>query len=110
VCCSDATLIFGLSEVSEDGDDPATRWTQEFAHLVKRPLHSCDPRKATASEIIEWLAEAGKERPVKWLNIAGPSKNRLKQKVGRHERDHFLDATRALIACVIREFGPTAAC
>jgi hypothetical protein len=45
----------------------------------------------------------GAGRPVRWLNIAGPSKWQLTAAIGDRECDRFLKATRAVIIEVVRE-------
>jgi Circularly permutated YpsA SLOG family len=106
VFCSDATVIFRASKPGED--DPGTLWTAKVARRFKRPCLLCDPRAPTAvPEIIRWLAatEKQQERPVRWLNVAGPSKRRLSVEVGDSECDRFLEATRAVIIEVVRGLG-----
>jgi hypothetical protein len=105
VFCSDATVIFHVPKQGED--DPGTLWTAKFAAHFERPCLFCDPRRpGAAPEIIRWLADIEREqgRPVRWLNIAGPSKRRLSAEVGDSECDSFLAATRAVIVEVARGF------
>jgi hypothetical protein len=106
VFCSDATVIFHIPEQGEG--DPGTVWTTKFATQFKRPCLRCDPRTPTAArEIIRWLADIKKEqaRPVRWLNVAGPSKKQLSAEIGDSECERFLKATRAVIIQVVRESG-----
>jgi Circularly permutated YpsA SLOG family len=106
VFCSDATVIFHGPKRGED--DPGTLWTAKFAARCERPCLRCDPRRpGAASEIIRWLAdiEKAQKRPVRWLNIAGPSKRQLTAEVGDSECDRFLAATRAVIIEVVRGSG-----
>jgi Circularly permutated YpsA SLOG family len=104
VFCSDATVIFRVSRQGEG--DPGTLWTAKFAARFERPCLHRDPRApAAASEIIRWLADIEKEqkRPVRWLNIAGPSKRQLSAELGESECDRFLEAARAVIIEVVRQ-------
>ena len=106
VFCSDATVIFHVPKPGED--DPGTLWTAKVARRFKRPCLLCDPRAPSAvREIIRWLAAIEKqhERPVRWLNVAGPSKRQLSAEVGNSECDRFLEATRTVIIEVVRELG-----
>jgi hypothetical protein len=106
VFCSDATVIFHVPE--HDGGDPGTLWTAKCAARFKRPCLRCDPRRPTATpEIIRWLTDLKKEQgwPIRWLNIAGPSKRQLTAAIGDRECDRFLKATRAVIIEVVREPG-----
>jgi hypothetical protein len=110
VCCSDATVIFHVPEQRED--DPGTLWTAKFATQFQRPCLLCDPRTPTAvPEIIRWLERIATEqgRPVKWLNVAGPSKRQLRAAIGDSECDRFLEATRSVLIEVARELGDPAA-
>jgi Circularly permutated YpsA SLOG family len=106
VFCSDATVIFYVPKQGED--DPGTLWTAKFAAHFERPCLVCDPRTpAAASEIIRWLERIATEqgRPVRWLNVAGPSQRQLRAAVGDSECDLFLKATRAVIIEVVRELA-----
>jgi Circularly permutated YpsA SLOG family len=106
VFCSDATVIFLVAK--PDNDDPGTLWTAKFATHFKRPCLRCDPRTPTAApEIIRWLADIEKEqaRPVKWLNVAGPSKRHLSAELGDSERERFLEPAHTVIIEVVRELG-----
>jgi hypothetical protein len=106
VFCSDATVIFYVPERGDD--DPGTLWTAKFAALFERPCLHCDPRIPTAAaEIIRRLTEIEQEqeRPVRWLNVAGPSERQLRAAIGDSECDRFLWAVRALIIDVVRELG-----
>lgn len=104
VFCSDATVIFRADKQGED--DPGTLWTIMSARRFERPFLVCDPRTpAAATGAIRWLAEIEQEqgRPVRWLNIAGPSERQLSAAIGDSECDRFLKATRAVIIDVVRE-------
>lgn len=106
VFCSDATVIFHVPEQREV--DPGTRWTAKFAAHFKRPCLRCDPRTpAAATGIIRWLADIETEqgRPVRWLNVAGPSKSEISAKIGDSECDRFLEAIRKVIIAVVRGLG-----
>lgn len=106
VFCSDATVIFHVPE--HGGGDPGTVWTAKFAARFERPCLHCDPRTpAAVSDIIRWLAQIEKEqkRPVRWLNVAGPSQRELRAAVGDSECDLFLKATRTVIIEVVRELA-----
>jgi hypothetical protein len=106
VFCSDATVIFHVPEQGEG--DPGTLWTAKFAARFERPCLHCDPRTpAAVLEIIRWLADIEREqgRPVRWLNVAGPSRRQLSGELGDSECDHFLRATRTVIIDVVRESG-----
>jgi hypothetical protein len=110
VFCSDATLIFHVAK--QGADDPGTRWTAKFAAHFNRPCLRCDPRTPTAvAEIIRWLAgiEKEQERPVGWLNVAGPSKRQLSTELGDCECDRFLEATRSVLIEVVHKLGDPAA-
>ena len=103
VFCSDATVIFRIPKQGED--DPGTLWTAKFAARFERPCLRCDPRTPTAaSEIIHWLADIEKEqgRPVRWLNVAGPSRRQLSAELGDCECDRFLEAIRSALIEVAR--------
>jgi hypothetical protein len=104
VFCSDATVIFHVPR--QGGEDPGTLWTAKFATRFDRPCLHCDPRTAAAaSEIIRWLANIEKERarPVRWLNVAGPSRRQLSGEIGDSGCDRFLEATRTVMIEVVRE-------
>jgi Circularly permutated YpsA SLOG family len=106
VFCSDATLIFHVAK--QGADDSGTLWTAQFATRFERPYLRCDPRTPTAApDIIQWLVEIEKKqgRPVRWLNIAGPSRRQLSAAIGDTGCDHFLEATRAAIIEVVRNWG-----
>ena len=110
VFCSDATVIFYVPKQGED--DPGTLWTAKFAARFERPCLRCDPRTPTVvPEIIRWLAGVEKEqtRPVRWLNVAGPTKRQLSAELGDSECDRFLEATRTVIIAVLRGLGNLAA-
>jgi hypothetical protein len=109
VFCSDATVIF---YIPDQGVDPGTRLTAKFAANFKRPCLRCDPRTPTAvAEIIRWLAEIEKEqeRPVRWMNVAGPSKRQLSTELGDCECDRFLEAIRSVLIEVVHKLGNPAA-
>jgi hypothetical protein len=106
VFCSDATVIFHVPEQREV--DPGTRCTAKFAAHFKRPCLRCDPRTpAAATGIIRWLAdiEKGQGRPVRWLNVAGPSKRQLSAEIGGSGCDRFLEAIRSVIIEVVGGLG-----
>jgi hypothetical protein len=106
VFCSDATVVFLFVEQGEE--DPGTHWTARFAVRFERPCLCCDPRTATAApEIIRWLSDIEREqaRPVRWLNVAGPSERQLRAAIGDSECDRFLRAARAVIIEVVRKSG-----
>jgi hypothetical protein len=110
VFCSDATVIFHGPRQGED--DPGTLWTAKFAAHFQRPCLRCDPRTPTAvAEIIRWLAGIEKEqgRPIRWLNVAGPSKRQLSAELGDCECDRFLEATRSVLIEVVHKLGNPAA-
>ena len=63
-------------------------------------------------EIIRWLRrcfEKEQTRPVRWLNVAGPTKRQLSAELGDSECDRFLEATRTVINEVLRGLGNLAA-
>ena len=104
VFCSDATVIFHVAK--PDNHDSGTLWTAKCAARFGRPCLLCDPRTpAAAAEIIRWLADIEKEqgRPVRWLNLAGPSKRQLSAGIGDSECHRFLEATRAALVEVVRQ-------
>jgi hypothetical protein len=71
--------------------------------FFERPCLGCDPRTA-ASEVIRWPAEIEKEqkRPVRWLNVADPSRRQLSAELGERACARFLEATRTVILEVVR--------
>ena len=79
VCCSDAILIFCPAEADSD---PGSAWTKEAAELFGRPwkLVSCPQHPAAASAVTAWLER--QVPPVKWLNVAGPSRSTLAASLG----------------------------
>jgi hypothetical protein len=106
VFCSDATVIFHLPKPAED--DLGTLWTAKFATRFGRPCLRCDPRTlAAVPKTIRWLTEIEKAqaRPVRWLNVAGPSKRQLSAEIGHSECARFLEATRTVIIEVVRGLG-----
>jgi putative molybdenum carrier protein len=96
VCCSDATLIFRPKHVNLDD---GTKLTREVAKLFRRPNRLYDPRNVRASEIIGWLEAKGS---IRWLNVAGPSRNTLKEKLGEKGCRIFLEATRKILKAICR--------
>ncbi|MBV9758496.1 MAG: hypothetical protein JO047_15720, partial [Alphaproteobacteria bacterium] len=102
VCCSDASLIFCPAEAASD---PGTAWTRAAAELLARPCKVIDDpaRPGAAAEVVAWLDQCAP--PVRWLNVAGPSRRTLETQIGAERCRAFLAAVGAVLRSVYR-FGP----